>query len=138
MEQKILQEFIGEINGVEIKNESIYYATEFVLNPIEKKFGECYNKNFVRDLSGTIEDMWLKYNEFSFDVLERDFTYAVEFADSFESIDFEYEGQDWKIDWLNEEIADGNYTKEEVKETEKETENKVDLKSDKKNNNFSR
>ena len=134
MESKILQEFRGEINGVEFKRDSVYYATGFVLESIEKKFGECYNKEFVRNLGGTIENMWLEYDEFSFGVLENDFTNSVEDADRFEDIEFLYEGQDWEIEWLNEEIADGNYTKEEVKEKE----NKVDLKTDKKNNNFSR
>ncbi|CAM3108345.1 hypothetical protein STFE110948_02510 [Streptobacillus felis] len=110
MKSEIINKFLGTINGVEITNEIIYYSTEFLLEQIENKFGEIYNKEFVEDLSNTIETMYLKYDEFSFSDLENEFYYCIKRADNFNDIQFEYFGLDWKITDLNESISEGKYT----------------------------
>lgn len=109
MENKIIQEFQGEINGVVFDDKNIYYASQFILEKVEEKFGEVYNKDFVEDLRDTIETMEYKYDEFSFAILEDDFYEAVEKAKSFNEIEFSYYGSDWKIDFLNENIKNNKY-----------------------------
>lgn len=109
MENKIIQEFQGEINGVVFDDRNIYYASEFILEKIEEKFGEVYNKDFVNDLKNTIERMENKYEEFSYSVLENDFYEAIKEAKSFNKIEFSYYGSDWKIDYLNENIKNNKY-----------------------------
>lgn len=109
MECNIIQEFKGEIGGVEFDDKNIYYASQFILEKIEDKFGEVYNKSFIKDLRDTIETMEYKYDEFSFAILEDDFYEAVKEAKSFNEIKFSYYGSDWKIDNLNENIKNNKY-----------------------------
>ncbi len=109
MENKIIQEFQGEINGVVFDDKNIYYASQFILEKIEERFGEVYNKEFIEDLRDTIETMEYKYDEFSFAILEDDFYEAVKEAKSFNEIEFTYYGSDWKIDYLNENIKNNKY-----------------------------
>lgn len=113
MERKILQEFSGEINGVEFDDKNNFYSSEFILEQIENKFGECYNNDFVKELRDTINNMYFKYDEFSFAYLENDFTDSIEKAEKFGDIKFLYGGGDWKIEGLNEKIAQGVFTKKE-------------------------
>ena len=109
MECNIIQEFKGEIGGVEFDDKHIYYASQFILEKIENKFGEVYNREFIKDLRDTIETMEYKYDEFSFAILEDDFYKAVKEAKSFNEIEFSYYGSDWKIDNLNENIKNNKY-----------------------------
>ena len=109
MECNIIQEFKGEIGGVEFDDKNIYYASQFILEKIEDKFGEVYNREFIKDLRDTIETMEYKYDEFSFAILEDDFYKAVKEANSFNEIEFSYYGSNWKIDSLNENIKNNKY-----------------------------
>ena len=109
MECNIIQEFKGEIGGFEFDDKNIYYASQFILEKIEDKFGEVYNREFIKDLRDTIETMEYKYDEFSFAILEDDFYKAVKEANSFNEIEFSYYGSDWKIDSLNENIKNNKY-----------------------------
>lgn len=109
MECNIIQEFKGEIGGVEFDDKNIYYTSQFILEKIEDKFGEVYNREFIKDLRDTIETMEYKYDEFSFAILEDDFYEAVKEAKSFNEIKFSYYGSDWKIDSLNENIKNNKY-----------------------------
>ncbi len=109
MENKIIQEFQGEINSVVFDDRNTYYASQFILEKIEEKFGEVYNREFIEDLRNTINDMKYKYDEFSFAILENDFYGAVEKAKHFNEIRFLYYGNDWRIDDLNENIKNNKY-----------------------------
>ncbi len=112
MEAKVVQEFKGIINEVEFTNENVYYSTEFLLEKIEENFGEVYKKEFIEDLKDTIEIMRMKYEEFSYDTLESEFSSCIEKASSFNDINFDYYGSDWKIENLNENIENGIYIKD--------------------------
>jgi len=90
-------------------DKNIYYSSQFILEKIEDKFGEVYNREFIKDLRDTIETMEYKYDEFSFAILEDDFYEAVKEAKSFNEIKFSYYGSDWKIDSLNENIKNNKY-----------------------------
>ncbi|MBQ3437223.1 MAG: hypothetical protein IJG31_01725 [Fusobacterium sp.] len=110
MRCNIIQEFQGEIGGIEFHDRRVFSAVEYLLDKVEAKFGEVYNKDFVSDLKGTIERMEEKYYEdFSFAVLENDFSECIEEAKAFNEIEFLYYGNDWKIEYLNKNIKNNKY-----------------------------
>ena len=113
MESKVIQQFLGKIDGVKFDKENVYYSSEHILSKVEEKFGNLYNKEFVKELRDTINTLNLKYDEFSFDTLEHDFSDCIEEADEFKNIEFMYYGDDWKIEILNEGIKNNEYLKTE-------------------------
>ena len=109
--RKILQNFKGEIGGIIIENENIYYSMDYILENIENKFGKCYNQDFIKDLYTNIENIRLKYDEFSFDKLENDFNYSIREAKNFSEIKFNYYNNDSMLDNFNESIKNNKYLK---------------------------
>ena len=109
--RKILQNFKGEIGGIIIENENIYYSMDYILENIENKFGKCYNQEFIKDLYTNIENIRLKYDEFSFDKLENVFNYSIREAKIFSEIEFNYYGNDSLLDIFNESIKNNKYLK---------------------------
>lgn len=109
--RKILQNFKGEIGGTIIENENTYYSMDYILENIENKFGKCYNQEFIEDLYTNIENMRLKYDEFSFDKLENVFNYSIRKAKIFSEIEFNYYGNDSLLDIFNESIKNNKYLK---------------------------
>ena len=109
--RKILQNFKGEIGGTIIENENTYYSMDYILENIENKFGKCYNQEFIEDLYTNIENMRLKYDEFSFDKLENDFNYSIREAKNFSEIKFNYYSNDSMLDNFNESIKNNKYLK---------------------------
>lgn len=109
--RKILQNFKGEIGGTIIENENTYYSMDYILENIENKFGKCYNQEFIEDLYTNIENMRLKYDEFSFDKLENVFNYSIREAKIFSEIEFNYYGNDSLLDIFNESIKNNKYLK---------------------------
>lgn len=101
MEFKIIQNFKGEINGVNFGDEYNFNTVKEILHTVENKFGECYKVDFIKNLSAVIREIWLNVDDFSYDTCERDFINSVEVANSFLDIQFEYQGSDWKIESLN-------------------------------------
>jgi len=120
MESKVIQQFLGEIAGVKFDKENVYYSSEHILSKIEEKFGNVYNKEFVKELRDTINTLNLKYDEFSFDTLEHDFSNCIEEADKFKDVEFTYYGDDWKIEILNEGIKNNEYLKTEKEKNKNE------------------
>lgn len=111
MKSKIIQEFKGKINDIEVNDENIYYSTNFILKTIEDKFDECYTDEFVKDLIEIIKRIHLKYLNFSFSILENDFYDCIQVAENFEKIQFKYFGTDWMFEWLNDNIKTKKYNK---------------------------
>ena len=109
--RKILQNFKGKIGGIIIENENIYYSMDYILENIENKFGKCYNQEFIKDLYTNIENIRLKYDEFSFDKLENDFNYSIREAKNFSEIKFNYYSNDSMLDNFNESIKNNKYLK---------------------------
>ena len=68
----------------------------------------------------TINTLNLKYDEFSFDILEHDFSDCIEEADKFKNVEFMYYGDDWKIEILNEGIKNNEYLKTEKEKNKNE------------------
>lgn len=110
MKNEVVHEFLGLVNNIEITDENIYFSLIYLLEAIEDKFGEVYNDDFVKDLSICIETLYFKYDIFSFVELEEEFDDCIQTALYFEDIEFQYYGNDWKIEWFNQKIKDGEYT----------------------------
>ena len=108
MESEILQRFKGRINTIMFDDEMNYYTTGYTLNNIEEKFGEVYTDKFISELSWAIERVSIKCENFTLSDLENSLVNAIELADKFEDIyfDYYYIPQD-----LNEKIAAGEFTK---------------------------
>ena len=111
MEAKILQEFKGTINGIEIYDKNTFYSTEYILEKIEEKFGECYNDEFIKKLSSTIEEVEMKFDNFDRSQLENEFLKSIDNATEFKDIHFTYYDSEWKLEHLNEMIQTGKYDK---------------------------
>lgn len=111
MDSKVIQEFKGIINGVEFDNKEVYASVEYILEYINEKFGELYNYTFIEDMRDSINRMYLKYDEFSFSILENSFIKSIDVAEEFETIKFTYDGLDWKIENLNKKLSDLEYNK---------------------------
>lgn len=107
---EIKQEFIGTINDVVFDDRYIYYATGFILDLIETRFGEVYNDKFIKDLKETIRKISDSTDSFSFADLENDFYYAITNKDikRFEDIKFD---DYYHAEYLNERLKKGEYTK---------------------------
>ena len=108
MKSEIIQYFKAKINTIEFNDEMNYYTTGYILYNIEEKFGEIYTDEFIAELSYAIERVSLKCDEFSYTKLENALVNAIELADKFEDIYFDY----YYIPGdLNERLAAGEFTK---------------------------
>lgn len=90
MKSEILQPFKGRINTVIIDTEMVYWSTYYILDKIEEKFGEIYTDEFISELSYAIERVSIKSEDFTLSELERVLAKAIEDAEKFEDIEFEY------------------------------------------------
>ncbi|MCY7187270.1 hypothetical protein [Streptococcus gallolyticus] len=121
MRAKTVQEFIGIIildknddkgtscYTVEFYDKGTFCSTEYVLEQIEEKFGEVYNKDFIKDLKEAIETYKVKQEDFCAAYMERELVNAIEEAESFEDIQFDECDLPFFSYYLNEKIKDGSY-----------------------------
>ena len=101
MDAKVIKPFEAEINGVTIKDESIYRTMCYLLDRIEDDFGECYNSKFVEDLDEAIYIILMKYEDASTLDIEHEFTDSIDDAESFDDLRFLMWGDDYKFEFLN-------------------------------------
>ena len=83
-------------------------STEYILNKIEKKFGEVYTDEFISELSYAIERVSIKCDDFAYSELEWDIINAIDDAEKFEEIIFNYP---YIPKDLNERLIAGEFTK---------------------------
>lgn len=116
MKIEVLQYFKGKINDVEFNNEQMFNTTEYLIENIENKFGEV-SKEFVKDLKENIEYAGEKYDGFSYNILEESIINSINSSDKFEDLFINYDGDNWKLNDINEKIRSGkyNFSKEEKK-----------------------
>ena len=108
--RKIIQNFKGEIGGTIVNNQSVYDSMVFILENIEDKFGNSYNKEFIEDLYSSIETIRLKYDSFSFDNLENDIFYSIQKANKFEDIKLNYCDNNRYFEKLNMKLENQEYS----------------------------
>lgn len=90
---KIITNFLGKINGVEIDDFDSYITTESILQQISDKFPNIeLNLEFIKDFSEAVKGYM------DYETLERDLEYSVNLAEKFEDLQFEdYEEINKKI-----------------------------------------
>lgn len=108
MQSEIIQRFQGRINTIMFDDEMNYYTTGYILNNIEEKFGEIYTDEFISELSRAIERVSIKCEDFTLSDLENSLTNAIELADKFDDIYFDYY---YIPSDLNERLAAGEFTR---------------------------
>ena len=108
MKIEVLQYFKGKINDVEFNNEQMFNTTEYLIENIENKFGEV-SKEFVKDLKENIEYAGEKYDGFSYNILEESIINSINSSDKFEDLFINYDGDNWKLNDINEKIRSGKY-----------------------------
>lgn len=109
MEAKIIHEFKGIINKIEIRDERNYHSIRYILEKIEVKFGKCYTQEFIEDLNSSLEMAYLKYEYFDYAIFEE--SIDIENIDKFEDIVFNYEGLTYRFKNLNDNLKNGKYNK---------------------------
>ena len=103
----VKQKFIGIIDDIEITNSLLYFTVDNILTSIEDKFGNCYNKTFVKEFVECIIEMYFKYDDFSFGMLEAELTLDV---DIFENLTFTYEFMENEFEEINRNLRLGKYS----------------------------
>lgn len=59
MNTKIIQNFIGEINGVVIEKEVVFYSTEYLAEVFENKFNSITTEN-IKNISFAVDRIYGK------------------------------------------------------------------------------
>lgn len=59
MNTKIIQNFIGEINGVAIEKEVVFYSTEYLVEVFENKFNSITTEN-IKNISFAVDRIYGK------------------------------------------------------------------------------
>lgn len=59
MNVKIIQNFIGEINGVAIEKEVVFYSTEYLVEVFENKFNSITTEN-IKNISFAVDRIYGK------------------------------------------------------------------------------
>ena len=111
MESKVINKFLAEINGVKFEDEIIYNSCDFLLSRIEEDKHFKFNNQFIIDLRDLISNISRKFDEFSFAILENEFSEKIDIANKLEEIKFTYLESDWKIEWINNNLKKGFYNK---------------------------
>lgn len=100
IQSKIITNFLGKINGVEIDDFDSYITTESILQQISDKFPNIeLNSEFIKDFSEAVKG-YLDY-----ETLESDLENSIFIAEKFSDIQFEGEN----YEEINKKIKNGNY-----------------------------
>ena len=100
-EQKIIQNFIGEINGVKITHEPTYWETGNTLDRFAEKFNDIeVAKEFIEDLAYGIMEQWNNSGEIEMAEIGKEI---------FEDVKIEVYGSDYHFEDFNRKIKNGDY-----------------------------
>lgn len=108
MVSKVIQEFKGEIDGVEFSDENLFKTCEYLLEKIEEKFGILSNE-FIKDFRDSTYTAYIKHDYFSYADYENEITDNIEKANSIKKLKITYYGLDWKFEYINENLRNGKY-----------------------------
>lgn len=107
MERKVTQEFIGLIKGVKVNNDSIYYATVFLLNQLENKFPKVeITESFIQQFAATLDDLYFNNRQFDLSTFEMEFKLAIDLAEDLTAIKLHYLEEEDGIIKLNQLLQD--------------------------------
>lgn len=109
-EQIKVQEFIGKINGVEIKNEGDYNTMCQIMDKLSFEFEKTeVTKEFVKELSETVRELWLGNDMLEMSEIEKEFSECIDTADNFSEIEFGIYGEDYYLEEINKKIKNNRY-----------------------------
>lgn len=109
-EQKIIQSFVGEINGIKISHEATYWETGNVLDRFAEKFGNTeVAKEFTEDLAYGIMEQWNNSGEIEMAEIGKEIENCIEKAEKFEDVKIEILGSDCYFEDFNRKIKNGDY-----------------------------
>lgn len=109
-EQLKKQEFIGTINGVEIRNENDYNSICYIMNNLSLAFEDTeVTQEFVKDLSATVRELWLGIETLEMSEIEREFVDCIETSQKFSEIEFTIYGEAHYLEGINEKIKNNQY-----------------------------
>lgn len=109
-EQKIIQNFIGEINGVKITHEPTYWETGNTLDRFAEKFNDIeVAKEFIEDLAYGIMEQWNNSGEIEMAEIGKEIENCIKKAENFEDVKIEVYGSDYHFEDFNRKIKNGDY-----------------------------
>ena len=109
-EQLKKQEFIGTINGVEIRNENDYNSICYIMDNLSLNFEETeVTQDFVKDLSVAVRELWLGIETLEMSEIEREFVDCIETSQNFSEIEFGIYGEEHYLEEINRKIKNGDY-----------------------------
>ena len=109
-EQIKKQEFIGTINGVEIKDERNYNSMCYIMDNLSFNFINTeVTQEFVRDLSSAIRELWLGIEQLEMSEIEREFVDCIETSQRFSEIEFAIYGEEHYLEEINKKIKKNQY-----------------------------
>lgn len=109
-EQIKKQEFIGKINGVEIRNEGNYNSMCFIMDNLSMNFEKTeVTGEFVKELSEAIRELWLGNDMLEMSEIEKEFYECIDTADNFSEIEFGIYGEDYYLEEINKKIKNNRY-----------------------------
>ena len=109
-EQLKKQEFIGTINGVEIRNENDYNSICYIMDNLSLNFEETeVTQDFVKDLSVAIRELWLGNETLEMSEIEREFVDCIETSQNFSEIEFGIYGKEYYLEEINRKIKNNQY-----------------------------
>lgn len=109
-EQKIIQSFVGEINGIKISHEATYWETGNVLDRFAEKFSNIeVAKEFTEDLAYGIMEQWNNSGEIEMAEIGKEIENCIEKAEKFEDVKIEILGSDCYFEDFNRKIKNGDY-----------------------------
>ena len=109
-EQKIIQNFIGEINGVKITHEPTYWETGNVLDRFAEKFNDTEGtQEFTADLAYGIMEPCNNRGEIEMAEIGKEIENCINRAEKFEDVKIEVYGSDYHFEDFNRKIKNGVY-----------------------------
>lgn len=114
MDAKIIQEFKGFINGIEITDREIYYECEYILNKIENALNIELPTSLIRDFINAYEYIFYSVEsefipEFKSDMISS-WDYDIKFIKELKFDLGQYLYRDNLFNQINENIKDWNNT----------------------------
>ena len=109
-EQLKKQEFIGTINGVEIKNENDYNSLCYIMDNLSLNFTDTeITQDFVKDLSAAVRELWLGNEMLEMSEIEKEFSECIETSQKFSKIEFAIYGEAHYLEGINRKIKNNRY-----------------------------
>lgn len=109
-EQLKKQEFIGTINGVEIKNENDYNSLCYIMDNLSLNFADTeVTQDFVKDLSEAVRELWLGIEMLEMSEIEKEFSECIETSQKFSEIEFSVYGEARYLEGINRKIKNNQY-----------------------------